>query len=478
MRNRPAPSSQPSISGAEVTASPSWGAESDDIAPVALRTDEALDRDLLVGYDPFTSRAWAGAAPAAWIGPDAQIDLFPTAETIIDSALATGGDVFRRTGFTVVRIEGEGAATTLDAFVERHHHSLRGRGMNGTAFGLVAPDGELVGIANCARSTNTATAAGMQVRVREDRDLTPTARAHLTISEEEYCDAVRFCLAPEAACGASLGTGAESFFYAACLRYFVARNRAVWRAIRFVERGIPLPVWAQGLIDERVPFMKVVRSFADPADGHRGTIYAAAGAWYLGMTAARPTWVGRRSGYGLPGRARAKLRSDQAGHAHQVARAVWEGSSGQLTALDPVTGAVLGVRELAAIREAVPDGLPTAAHRGALVAALRAEQAALAETLGREARRLGWRSDADMGGYIESPPRPKLRFGTFLGRPFYAYALARRCRYIRSDILAAEAAWFAECHRWGRSIGYNWPQRPPTLGRRSGLSPRGGRPPH
>jgi hypothetical protein len=338
--------------------------------------------------------------------------------------------------------------------------------MNGTAFGLYAPDGELVGIANFAGCANSATAAGMQISVREDRGLSPTARAHVTVSEREYCDAVRFCLATASACGASLGTGAESYFYAACLRSFVARNRALWRAIRLVERHAPLPPWARVLLDAQVPFMKIVRSFADPGDGHRGTIYAAAGAWYLGTTDARPTLVGRRSGQTLPGRSFTKLNVEGRGHARQVARAVWEGGIGELRALDPISGVLLGVRDLARIRAAVPDGLSTRAHRRALAEAWRAEQAALAIAIERHPRRIAWQSEADTSGYIADAPRPKHRFATFFGQGFWAHALERRCRYIRADILRAEAAWFAETNRLGRGLGYNFARRPEHLGQR------------
>jgi hypothetical protein len=426
----------------------------------------SLDGYLLDQYDPAISHAWAGAAPAAWTPPGAQIELFPTAEELIERSDKVGGALFRRAGFGVEPIAGPGAATILDDFVERHHRSLRGRGMNGTAFGLYAPDGELVGIANFAPCANTATAAGMQVNVPEDYQLSPTARAHLTVSERESCDAVRFCLAPDAVSGASLGTGAESYFYAACLRYFVARNRALWRVIRMVERECPLPAWARAMLKERVPFIKIVRSFADPADGHRGTIYAAAGAWYLGMTDARSTLVGRRSGEPLAGRSLTKLYApDEKGHPRQVARAVWEGGLGQLRAIDPASGAVLGARDLASIRDTVPDGLGTRAHRRALAAAYRAEQVLLAIEVGCDPKQLAWHSEADTGGYLTAAPRPKHRYATFLGRPFYANALARRCRYIRADILSAEAAWFAKHPRWGRGLGYHLPRKPDQLGR-------------
>ncbi len=61
--------------------------------------------------------------------------------------------------------------------------------------------------------------------------------------------------------------------------------------------------------------------------------------------------------------------------------------------------------------------------------------------------------------------QPEHRYGVFLGRRYYDYALATRRRYLRPQILAAEAPWYASERRWPRGVGYNWPRRPVSWGR-------------
>jgi hypothetical protein len=177
---------------------------------------------LLRDYDPARSFAWPGAAP-----PSVQLDLWwGGAEPLIEDQAGMRSP-FRKAGYSVRRLVGPGSATTMDEFCRNHHRYLRTRGMAGQGFGLYAPTGELVGVANFAACSNAKTAMGMQAaHVPEDADLTPQQLAHVTIGEREYLDCVRLCTVEELRDGTELGTGAESFLYASCLQILADRNRA------------------------------------------------------------------------------------------------------------------------------------------------------------------------------------------------------------------------------------------------------------
>ena len=130
--------------------------------------EDALDRLLITDYNPCTSVAWAGAAPwhlSPGIKPtfnQLAFDLFPSLDPNI-SGCDLDDTVFLKAGFSVRLIEGKGKATLLDEFVSLHHHSLRGGGMSGRAYGLYDPTAALVGLIIFARPTNAKTAEGMQV---------------------------------------------------------------------------------------------------------------------------------------------------------------------------------------------------------------------------------------------------------------------------------------------------------------------------
>ncbi len=422
-----------------------------------------LDEILVAGYDPAHSSAWAGAAPALWTAPAAQLDLWADAARAITATDEREGSPFRSRGFIVRPVAGPGAARVLDDFFTRTHRTLRGRGMNGRAYGLYDPEGHLVGAANFAPPSNLRTAEGMQVQAPGDHGLAAQARAQVTYTFRELLDCVRLCIAEETPSGIPLGTGAESFLYAACLRTFLDENRALWRAIRMAELGLPLPAGEARLLARGASFVRVVRSFAETAGGGVGSPYAATGAWYLGTTRAETVWVGRRSGESITRRSLAKLQGAGGGHVHQVLRAAWEGGVGVAVARHADTAATLAAIPLDAIRLGVPDGLSPAARERALADAWRRLAAAWSRQLPGSVH---WDLQADTSGYVARPMPPKHRFATFLAnRPYYVLELARRCRYLRSEILQAEAAWYSEATRWPRGIGYNWPRPPQALRR-------------
>jgi hypothetical protein len=403
--------------------------------------------DLLAGYEPAHSLAWPGAAPELQ-----QLDLWwGGAEEAIETE---GGEsaAFRRAGFTVRPIRGRGAPAILDAFCRQHHRYLRTRGMPGLGYGMFTPAGELVGVANFAPCSNPRTAAGMQLgEVPEDRDLSAAECAHVRIGEREYLDCVRLCVADHTIHGECLGTGAESFLYASCLRGIVHRNRKLWRALRMAETGLPLPGWARSMLAAGTPFIKLVRSLADPAENHTGGIYSAAGAWYLGTTRAETVWVGQRSGEFITRRSLSKLRGSGLGHAHQVLRAAYEGSSAHAVARRP-DGSTVEI-DLRATLTDLPASLDGAELRARLLERWRGIQTSFP--------RVQWHLSADAAGYRQERRPPKHLYGSYLGTAFWAAQLVRRSKRLRESVLRAEAAWFAEARRWPRSLGYGW-QRPPS----------------
>jgi hypothetical protein len=421
-----------------------------------------VDAVLLAEYDPARSAAWAGAAPPLWTAPAAQLDLWARSAQAVAATEEREGSPFRARGFLVRPVAGPGAARVLDEFCTRTHRTLTGRGMNGRAYGLYDPGGHLVGVANFAPPSNHRTAEGMQVRAPGDGDLSLPARAQVTYTQRELLDCVRLCVAEQTPSGVPLGTGAESFLYAACLRTFLDENRTLWRAIRMAELGLPLPRPEARLLARGASFVRVVRSFAETAVGV-GSPYAATGAWYLGTTRVETVWDGRRSGESITRRSLAKLRSAGDGHVHQVLRAAWEGSAGVAIARDAATGATLAAYPLDEVRAAVPDGLSPAARERALAGAWRRLAAAWSKQLTGPVR---WDLRADTSGYEPRSSSPKHRYATFLAnRPYYVLELARRCRYLRSSILQAEAVWYSEAARWPRGIGFGWPRPPQALRR-------------
>jgi hypothetical protein len=442
-----------------------------------------LDRLLLEGYDPQRSAAWPGAAPSLYGA--SQLELALEAGSFAPSSPADdSSEYFRSEGFTVRRIQGEGAATVVNEFAARHHYLTSG-GMNGERMGLYARDGEHCGIAVFAPCTNLRTAAGMQVGAGGDEHLSDHMRAHLTYTEAQYRDCVRLCLAEQRQDGSALGTGAESFLYTGCLGIFEEENRQLWRALRWAEKlgdgslRVPLPEWAHALLTSGADWVKCVRSFADPAAGHRGTIYQAAGAWYLGKTRAEGLHVGRRSGEPASRRSLSKLGTSGHGHVHQALRAVWEGGAGRALLRGP-DGVVLHEEDLAWIRRAVPDGLIPAVRERALRSAWHGRQAELraglidagcdakVEASTQRAARITharWEFEVDLSGYEVRKVPAKHRYGHFLGSGYFAHQLARRCRYLRKQILASEATWYAPAARWPRGLGFGWRERPEWLGR-------------
>lgn len=272
----------------------------------------------------------------------------------------------------------------------------------------------------------------MQVEAPGDHRLSLLARAQVTYVQRELLDCVRLCVAEETPAGVQLGTGAESFLYAACLRTFLDENRTLWRAIRMAEVGLPLPRPEARLLSRGASFVRVVRSFAETEVGV-GSPYAATGAWYLGTTRSETVWVGRRSRESITRRSLAKLQGTGDGHVHQVLRAAWEGSAGIAVARHAATGEILAAYPLYAVRAAVPDGLSPAARQRTLAGAWRGLAAAWSSELTSPVR---WELQADTSGYETRPASPKHRYATFLAnRPYYVLELARRCRYLRSAIL-------------------------------------------
>ena len=438
------------------------------ITPWTAHTRSPLDHLLLAQFDPATSAAWAGAAP-----PGDGFDPTPTlTQLTFDVLLSPGGadlsvDMsdyapFDKAGYQVRPIVGKGKATTIDRFVTQHHHSLHGGGMNGAAFGLYDPSGVLVGVTTFARPTNVKTAAGMQVGEWGDESLSPLERAHVTHAESETVDCTRLCVAERASQGVVLGTGAESFLFMAALRLMRMRNRALWRATRMVELGLPLPPTAQALLRAQVPYVKCVRTHA--TSGQRGVTYMACGLFYAGLGRVEREAIGGRSGELCGGRALTKLaRHESPGHEHQVLRAVWEGSDGYAVGHNGV-GEAVSPLDLAPIRRLVPDGLTPLARQAALKRAWHTLRTDVARATG--IRAATWVLTADQSGYFKRSSAARHRYVGYLGTPYYALQLARRCKYLREAILAAEAVWFAPAARLPRGVGYNWRRRPQRLGAR------------
>lgn len=462
--------------------------------PTDLAPDEVtfawLDARLVRDYDPRVSRAWPGAAPRAWERELAQaarprrapadprqcaLDFGAPLEAQLDDATRR---TFVADGYTVRPIQGAGAQTTVADFCIAQQHYLVSAGMQGDKFGLYAPDGALVGVAIFAPCSNKRTAAGMRARhIPEDAALTPAERAHTWFGERGYRDCVRLCLADRAPDGRPIGTGAESFCYSGALHYYLAQNRMRWRAERWAECLAtrpawhpdalpPLAPWAAALLTDGGEYVKAVRSFSDTTVHPNATVYRGAGAWDLGLTKQETAYAGRRSGEPAARRSLTKLASAGHGRTHQVLRAVWEGATaGTATATD-AAGRVCATHDLAWIRTAVPDGLPPAVRRTALKRAWREAQRTIAATLGVPVAALTWTLAADADGYVSRGVAPKRRYCHWLAaRPGWAIALARRCKYTRQQVLAAEAAWYAPARRGTRGDGYNWPKRPRDLGK-------------
>jgi hypothetical protein len=356
-------------------------------------------------------------------------------------------------------IEGKGKATVLDEFVSRHHHSLRGGGMSGRAYGLYDPTAALVGLIIFARPTNAKTAAGMQVVEIGDDLLSPTELAHVTHGEGETLDCTRLCVADVTPSGFILGTGAESFLFAAGLRDLASRNRSLWRATRMVEKGIPLTPDTRRILAS-VSSCKCVRSFATV--GTRGVSYAASGLFYCGRGRSEQESVGRRSGEVCGRRSLSKLESLHChGHDHQVLRAVWEGGEGCVTAFDS-RGNVITSIDLSPIRAMVGDDLTPLVRQRALKRAYRELRADAERGIARVD--ITWSLSADRAGYVLRHASPKHRYVGYLGAPYYVVEMARRSKYLRDSILAAERAWFAPERRWPRGIGFGWKRPPQRLG--------------
>lgn len=426
---------------------------------------EALDQLLMAGYDPATSAAWAGAAPwhlAQGAHPAVSqltFDLFAPLEAI-DAPDADDHTPFRKDGFQVRAIEGKGKTRILDAFVSRHHHSLRGGGMSGRAFGMYDPENVLVGMITFARPTNPKTASGMQVAEVGDEMLSPATRAHITHSEAETVDCTRLCIADVTPSGIVLGKGAESFLFTAAMRLIADRNRALWRAIRMVEIGLPPTREMRQLIESRASFCKCIRTFATA--GSRGVSYMASGLLWCGTGRVEHESIGKRSGDLCGGRSLAKLANPESkGHEHQVLRAVWEGSHGQAIGL-ATDGKAVVTLDLMLIRDMVPNDLSPLDRQHALKRAWHELRARAERNLcGNVAT---WRLEADESGYDVRRSEPKHRYVGYLGAPYYVAQIARRCRYLRGEILTAETVWFALERRWPRGIGFGWKRRPHRLG--------------
>jgi hypothetical protein len=398
---------------------------------------DPYDAQLLESYDPATSLAWPGAVPMAVQG-----DLFD-ALAPLDAATDAAERAFRKEGFVVAPICGVGSRRVVEGFLSAHHY-LGSAGMaGGIAFGLYAPNGTLVGVAAFARPTNPKTAAGMFPRDTTDREARGLWALHLDVAESEALDFVRLSIL-DATSGFSLGCGAETFFMRTCLKFITARNRARWRAIRAAEIGlVPLdPIYG------RLPFVKIIRTFADPRAGHSGQIYRTASFFAAGSSRAEAGWIGDRSRRPLSGRQRTKLRNaGQHGHVANVLRAAWEGGVCRAEAFD-AQGVSLAVFTLEAMQQAA-DATPRTLTR--VWRALASATAPSATT---------WTLTYLSGGFspIACPAKP--RFLLFLGAPPVARALARRCRYLRAALLQADRDWSSPTRRWSRGIGFNWRQQP------------------
>lgn len=427
-----------------------------EVPPTAVRRLEDL---LLAGYNPKTSLAWPGAAPEAWQAV-AAVPARGAEEELSESA-PDDGRWFRKHGFTVRRLQGPGADRAAQRFCESEHY-LPGAGMAGVRFAMLAPTGEIVGIAAYAPASNPRTARGMQVALPGDEDRSALEQRHLGFTESEYLDCTRLCVAARAPSGALLGTGAESYLYRAVLRAFAQRNRSLWRAIRMTELGLPLGAKERGLLRVGTQFLKCVRSFADTAEGHTGQLYWATAAWFLGTTQARRRYVGRRSGEPASRRSLSKIGSGGSGAVHQALRAVWEGSRGEAHVLDG--GSRLASFDLQEVVREVPGGLPAPERQARLRSAWREASRRWAEQTTLRLPEAEWSLSANLEGYQEVAGAPKLRYAHFLGSPWHAWQLARRCRYLSQQLAAAEAAWKVQRGRVPREaqapIDMGWPRLP------------------
>jgi hypothetical protein len=226
------------------------------------------------------------------------------------------------------------------------------------------------------------------------------------------------------------------------------------------ELGFPLPRRSRDLVRAGTPFIKLVRTFADPAAGHTGIIYKAAGAWYLGTTRAEAVWVGRRTGEKVTRRSISKLLGHGHGHVHQVLRAAFEGSAATAVLLAPDGESRLAVINLRDALAATPmsDG---AELRRTLLARWRSIRSEVPENQSGTS----WLLTADVAGYTPNKAPPKHLYATYLGTPFWAAQLLRHCRRLRDGIRAAEAAWLSGERRRPRGHGFGWPRRPAALGR-------------
>lgn len=391
------------------------------------------DAHLLVGYDPATSLAWLGAMP-----DENQGELFAVP---ISEADAASDRAFLKAGFTVRPLTGKGSRTQLAAFTAKHHYLTTGGMAGGLTFGLFAPTGALVGIAAFARPTNPDTAAGMLPVPARDEVMGAWSH-HADVAESEILDFVRLTVMSSADAGCNLGTGAESFFVRQAMSLFQQRNREKWSAVRRAELGLaPLP----NAMAKR-PWLKTVRTFSDPHAGHVGTLYMASGMYRVGETRAERVWVGLRSGLVLAGRQRSKLKNPtDAGHLANCLRAAWEGATCVLEGRD-ASGVIVVTRDLTPVRQMAAFNAVVAKR--------------VLRRLTSDATHLAWSVRYVDGGFRTESRPPKPRFALFLGTAPIARALARRCRYLRPSLLAADADWFAPARRWGRGLGYAWPRQP------------------
>jgi hypothetical protein len=415
----------------------------DAMIAIASRPATAVrDAFLLADYDPARSLAWPGAVPRS--AQAAQGDLFD-AFAPLTAADAASDLAFRRAGFIVRPLAGLGSRRVLSAFCAAHHYLGTAGMAGGVAFGLYAPTDLLVGVANFARPTNSATAAGMFPRVYAEPDVEGKWATHLSVAESEVLDFVRFTVRDSAEVGLNLGVGAESYFQRAALRWIEQRNRARWRAVRMLELGLT-PDDPDLLT---VATIKSIRTFADPVQAHRGTIYVAAGWYAAGTSRAGKGWVGERTGQSLSGRQRAKLHKlDEAGHDNNVLRAAYEGATGCTAEAFDATGHSLGLITLDAIAQA----------RAATPAALKLAFRSLASTTNPTAAE--WTLRYGHGGFREIACPAKPRFLLFLGAPTIARRIARSCHYLHATLTAADHAFFAPDRRGTRGHGFNWPRRP------------------
>ena len=339
---------------------------------------------------------------------------------------------FRAAGYDARWLTGPRSGAIASALLRAHY--LRGGGMQGTRVGMIAPDGALVGIACFARAAHPAFAAGMFPPSCIDASLCGGWRRQLEVQEAEVWTLTRFYVAERQA-GHKLGTGAESWFQRCAFALIAERNRETWRATRRAELG--LTPWTAAALR---PFVKVLVTFSDPSVGHTGGIYRAAGWIAAGETREERGWIGRRSGSVIAKRTLTKVGNpDTPGHRAAVLRLLWEGARPVVSVNGDVGAALAGVP---------PDvaGVPSSA---ALRRAWGASGGAALPHI----------ADAGSGLSEEIRP-PKRRFVALLGTPSAQRALARRCRHLRVDLAAADAAWFAPARRWPRGVGRNWPRRP------------------